>query len=492
MHLRPGFASKILLPLCLALLAACGSERSATIDVVAIGDAASPFESGARLSAAAQLLRGATAQGLVALDHQGQVVPGLADRWIVTDDGLSYIFRLSNGTWSGGSKLDATSARTALLQAIAGLRGTALARDLAEIGEIRVMTRRVIEIRLKRSQPDLLLLLAQPELGLFNRGKGAGPMALRRDGTTAYLALLDPERRGLPATAGWEDMARPLRLRALPAEAAIARFDAGDTDAILGGRFESFPLAGSGILSRAAIRLDPAIGLFGLVAVHADGFLANPQNREAITMAIDREALPAALGIGGWAMSERILPLEIEELPEFALQSWASLPLPERQAIAASRVARWRGSSGEPVRLRIAMPPGPGTERLFGKLAADLSAAGLSASRVGMAEPADLRLLDVAARYAKPAWFFNQLSCGVLPGPCSKEADSLLAKALNSADQTDRINLFAQTEEQLSASNVFIPIGAPIRWSLWRGNAAGFALNRFAAHPLMPMALRPK
>lgn len=492
MRRTSGIACKILLPLWLAMLAACGSDRNATLDVVAIGDAASPFESGARLSTAAQLLRGATAQGLVALDQQGQVVPGLADRWIVTDDGLSYIFRLANGTWSGGSKLDAASARTALLQAIAGLRGTALGKDLANIGEIRVMTRRVIEIRLERSQPDLLLLLAQPELGLFLRGKGAGPMALRRDGTTAYLSLIDPEKRGLPDMAGWEDMARPVRLRALPAEAAIARFDAGDTDAILGGRFENFPLAGSGVLSRGALRLDPAIGLFGLVAVHEDGFLANPRNREAITMAIDREALPAALGIGGWTMSERILPPEADELPEFAPQSWASQPLAERQAIAASRVARWRETSGEPVRLRFAMPAGPGTERLFDKLSADLATAGIAASRVGMSEPADLRLLDVAARYAKPAWFFNQLSCGVLPGPCSKEADSLLAKALDAVDPSERINLFAQAEEQLSASNVFIPIGAPIRWSLWRGNASGFALNRFAAHPLMPMAMRPK
>ncbi len=476
----------------LALLGACGSEQGDTVDVVAIGDPASLFDGGARLSAAAQLLRGATAQGLVAHDQQGQVIPGVADRWIVNDDGLSYIFRLSDGTLTGGGKLGATTARAALLQAIAALRGTALGKDLSSIEDIRVMTGRVIEIRLSRPQPDLLMLLAQPELGLLSRGKGAGPMALRRDGEVAYLALIDPQLRGLSASVDWQEQVRPVRLRALAAEGAIARFERGETDAVLGGRYENFPLADSGGLSRGAIRLDPVAGLFGLAAMHRDGFLADPQNREAIAMAIDREALPAALGIGGWLMTERILPAGIDDNQQSAPPAWTALSVDERHALAAGRATRWRGVAAAPVRLRIAMPSGPGTDRLFGRLAEDLGKAGLAATRVGLADPADLRLIDVVARYPGAAWFFNQLSCGVLPGPCDPDTDSLVAEALQSADPAERARLFAQAEGKLAANNVYIPLGAPIRWSLLRGNATGFVVNRFAVHPLMPMAILPK
>ena len=49
-----------------------------------------------------------------------------------------------------------------------------------------------------------------------------------------------------------------------------------------------------------------------------------------------------------------------------------------------------------------------------------------------------------------------------------------------------------QAEAELTKANVFVPFGAPIRWSLVRGEAAGFAVNRWNIHPLMPMAMRPK
>ena len=56
----------------------------------------------APLSAPDAVLLGTTAQGLVRFDATGNVVGGLAESWAVTDDGLSYIFRLAAGTWPNG------------------------------------------------------------------------------------------------------------------------------------------------------------------------------------------------------------------------------------------------------------------------------------------------------------------------------------------------------------------------------------------------------
>ena len=79
------------------------------------------------------------------VDERGRVIPALADRWIVTDDGLSYIFRLRDGDWPDKTPITGETARTALLQAISALRGTPLGSDLAAIGEVRAMAGRVSE-----------------------------------------------------------------------------------------------------------------------------------------------------------------------------------------------------------------------------------------------------------------------------------------------------------------------------------------------------------
>src|SRR5688572_27889562 len=95
-----------------------------------IDTADNAFGSGVRLSGGAQHVRAATHAGLVALDAQGGVIPALADRWIVTDDGLSFIFRLRDGTWPDGRDLTAESARMAFSEASRALRGTSLGLDL--------------------------------------------------------------------------------------------------------------------------------------------------------------------------------------------------------------------------------------------------------------------------------------------------------------------------------------------------------------------------
>ena len=49
--------------------------------------------------------------------------------------------------------------------------------------------------------------------------------------------------------------------------------------------------------------------------------------------------------------------------------------------------------------------------------------------------------------------------------------------------------MLAEAEERLTSLNAFIPLGAPVRWSLVRGDIDGFAENRWALHPLLPLAL---
>ncbi|MBW8785133.1 MAG: ABC transporter substrate-binding protein [Novosphingobium sp.] len=476
----------------LALTApACGNKSNNLVKVLAIGQPAEPFAGGVRLAPPGQLVRAATAEGLVGFDAQGRVIPALADRWIVTDDGQTYIFRLRDGTWRDGSPLTGESARAALRQALLALRGTALGLDLAPVDEVRAMAARVVEIRLAQPMPDFLQLLAQPELGLLRRGEGAGPMALARSGDVALLTPIPPDKLGLPAEADWAARARSVRLEAVAAETAVQRFGNGQADVVLGGRVETFPRATAAGLTRGAIRIDPVAGLFGLVVLREDGFLATPENREALALAIDREGLIGALGVGGWTPTTRIVAPGSEGDGGVNGERWTALNLAQRRAAAAERVRRWQGGRNPPLALRIALPQGPGADILFARLQGDFAVIGVQAARVPLDAPADLRLLDAVARFPRIDWYLNQLSCAILRGLCSPAADATVAAAAATVEPAGRTTLLAQAEAELTAVNVFIPFGPPIRWSLVSGNASGFTVNRVGVHPLMALAMRP-
>jgi ABC-type transport system substrate-binding protein len=479
---------RTLLPVPLLALAACGGDADRPVEVAVIGDPGSPFSSGPRLPVAAQLVRSATAEGLVAFDDQGRVIPALADRWIVTDDGLSYIFRLRDGRWADGTPITADNARTALNEAIARVRATALGLDLAPIDDVRTMAGRVIEIRLKRQAPDFLQLLAQPELGLLRRGKGAGPMRLTRQKQSAFLVAIPPEDRGLPQQSDWDGRMRKLRLVALPAAEAITRFNAGDADMVLGGRFEDFPRLDAAGVSRGAIRLVPVAGLFGLSIVGTQGFLSLPENREALSMAIDRDAIGNALGVGGWTATTRLVNPGLADDNGTVGERWPGRSMAERQVQARARVARWE----RPVQLRVALPAGPGADQLFARLEADWDAIGIKVLRVAEGSNADLVMVDTVARYPRADWFLNQLSCIAARGLCDSAADRLAGQARVEPDATKRAELRAEAEAKLTIANGYIPLGVPIRWSLVSGRSSGLSPNPWSIHPLMPMAMRTR
>src|SRR5687768_7777629 len=87
---------------------ACGSGASDLSRVAVIGPEPKLVETvSAPLTVGEALVRANVAQGLVRFDERGQVIPGLAERWNVSDDGLSYIFRLQTGEWPDGRKIKA-------------------------------------------------------------------------------------------------------------------------------------------------------------------------------------------------------------------------------------------------------------------------------------------------------------------------------------------------------------------------------------------------
>lgn len=485
---------RALMALSLILLtAACGRGGDGAIDVAMIGDSADLAPSGTRLAPPAELVRAATRQGLVRLDESGQLVPGIAERWIVTDDGASYIFRIREADLAQGKRLTARTVQQSLTRSIRALRGTSLGLDLSQVRDVRAMTGRVIEIRLLSPMPGFLQLLAQPELGIEIAGTPTGPMTLTPSGKAgAVLTAMPPQLRGMPEQPDWAETVRPVRLTVGNARMVTEAFSDGRYALVLGGTLASLPLADVGPLSRGTVRLDSALGLFGLDVLRAEGFLATPQNREVLALTLDRSALLAPFNIAGWTATTRVVAPDLPDDAGLVEERWDGVEMDERRAEARGRVARWRSINGGtgPV-LRLALPDGPGSNILFARLAAQYRDIGISLLRAREGERADLALRDRVARFAGARWFLNQFHCRMSAAICSEEVDALVRQAVDARDPALQAQYLAEAETSFAAFNAYIPIGAPIRWSLVRSGVRGFAENAWAIHPLFALSRAP-
>jgi len=283
------------------------------------------------------------------------------------------------------------------------------------------VTGTVVEMRLSTPQPDLLPLLARPEFAVG----GMTDFKPARSGKGP--TLLDPrpgEEAPAPVLAHTERTGR-----------AVARFQSGASDLVTGGTFADLPVARVARPDRKTLRFDPATGLFGFAVRNAD---LPVTLRTALSLAIDRDRIVAAINAPNHPKATTIAGSTLEP------------PVDERRAAA---VALLRGQKPH---IRVAMPRGPGARLLFAFAAQDWGRVGISAEMVGpQARDADLALID---RVAPPATL-ALLACVSSAG----------------CDPRDRLALI---------NPPFIPISAPVRWSLVARGLDLFTENGLAAHPL--------
>ncbi|MBA2636294.1 MAG: ABC transporter substrate-binding protein [Sphingomonas sp.] len=468
--------------LCFALAAlaslgsGCDRGSDGTVEVLVIGGVPGISDpSQAPVGAGDALLLASTAQGLVRFDARGLVEPGLAETWNVSDDGLSYIFRLASTSWPNGRKVTAEQVARLLRRNIAPASKNRLKDAFAAIDEIVPMTDRVLEIRLHSARPELLQLLAQPEFALIYRDEGAGPFRLAREGNVVQLA------RDVAAPDEEETRGEQLRLRGATARVAVEQFVAGSADLVIGGTFNDLPIAQAAKLPRRALQFDPASGLFGLIPARADGPLAEPEVRRLLSQAIDRDALLGAFTVPGLAPRATVLEPGLANIPDPAPQPWVATPLAERRLDLAATVRRLFGE--EAPTIRIALPDGAGAKLLLDRLRADWGAIGISVEAAEKASAADLKLVDEVAPSTSPAWFLRRFRCGVAAA-CDEQVDELLDGARVTPIQAQRSALLLDASRRIDSLQLFIPLAAPIRWSLVSGRVSGFAGNRFAIHTL--------
>jgi oligopeptide transport system substrate-binding protein len=487
---KPRRAGRLLAALApFALLAGCGLfGANDPVQVAVIGSLyATPDPLTGPLSAPNSALLAASAQGLVSIDAEGQTDVGLAERWTVTADGLSYIFRIREAEWSNGRTVTAQDVARLLGRYVDPAGRHPMRANFGDVESIRAMTDQVIEIRLKRPQSHLLELLAHPSMSLPNRGRGWGPLEARRGkGSIMLVPLPDPLAEDPDAAReAVEDPSLWVELRGTSAAMAIARYDVGDVDGVFGGRFADFPVYIGSQIPRSRLVVDPVPGLFGLAVVNSSGFLANDRNRDAISMAIDRDRLIGAFGLDEWTPQLSLRLSQRLRTPDAApvLPSWVQNSQDARRAQAASIVTDYKAGGRTIAPLRIALPRGPGSRILFAWLAADLQAIGLKAQRVGLTDAADLRLIDEVSPADDPIWAFRRLSCSTAIS-CNRDADKLITSAATTIDPEDRARKLAEAEAIMVRYAAWIPLATPLRWSVVSPRLNGVRANNRGEHPL--------
>ncbi|MCA0963533.1 ABC transporter substrate-binding protein [Salipiger bermudensis] len=235
-------------------------------------------------------------EGLTRFTETGEVVPGLAESWEISEDGLTYTFRLRDGvTFHDGTTMDAEDVKFSLDRARGEDSLNAQKALFEGIAEVTVGDPRTVEVTL--SKPDGMFLsnmawgdavIVAPESieGIQQTPVGTGPFTFERWVTGDRIEMSrNPDYWGEAPSLE----AVTFRFISDPT-AAFAAMMAQDIDA-----FAGFPAPENLEMFEADPRFQVLVGSTEgetiLAMNHGDTHFSDPKVREALSHAIDRQAI---------------------------------------------------------------------------------------------------------------------------------------------------------------------------------------------------------
>ena len=287
--------------------------------------------------------------------RHGNIVAGLAERWNVSDDGLSYIFRLAATDWPNGRKVTAQQVARILKRSIASSSNNPLKDTLGAVEDIVAMTDRVVEVRLHcaAAQPPCLARPARTRNPPQRHGHGSVQARARvRPGrsTAARARGPSPRRRSQPA--------RGSLPRRLGSGGGNPTFAAAKADLVLGGTFADLPSPNASSCRATAFASIRPWDCSGWSRFAPAGRSTSPTSG-GCCRSIDRDALIDALNVPGLAARATVLEPALEGVPDPQPVAWAATPLAQRRPALIAEAQRLFGKTERPT-LRILLPQGPG------------------------------------------------------------------------------------------------------------------------------------
>ena len=265
------------------------------------------------------------------------IVPSLAERWEISDDGLRYVFHLREGlTWSDGTPLTAhdvefgikrvldpesPGSSVAIYFALENGEDTYLGRntDWDAVG-VRALDDRTVEFRLSAPAPYFMSVMNRPDGGPQPRHAIDGVAAARVVSGAFEVSERTDERLVLRRRAERPGNVAEVELYRTAIAAALPEFERGETDLILVRYTPRLADLMPGEVHEDAVLGPPSWSAY-IRFDHTHPAAGNLELRRALAHAIDREALAAACPANLVVATGGVVPPALQgHTPDIALR----------------------------------------------------------------------------------------------------------------------------------------------------------------------------
>ncbi len=295
-------ASSALALLSLCLLAGCGSasngsgatatpsgaEGGKTL-VVAIPDDVKSLDPALAFDTWSTMIVHACTRRLVDYDDAGKLVPDLAERWEVSDDGKNYTFHLRDAKFADGTAIASKHFRAALHRVQDPKTGSPGAGFYRGIVSVETPDPKTLAIELDKPDPTLLNLVGltflAPELPGADKGKPSpsGPYQVESVSGSEVVLKRNPHDNRNPSRLGG------IRVQLKVNDALrTTRFRTGEVDLLPGIPPADYPRVMANAAEKRGVVQGPVnqTWYFGMKVDRAPW--SNPVVRQAALLAIDR------------------------------------------------------------------------------------------------------------------------------------------------------------------------------------------------------------
>jgi oligopeptide transport system substrate-binding protein len=435
-------------------------------------------------------------EGLVIRGRRGEPVPGCAESWTVSEDGLTYTFRLREGLqWSDGRPLTAedfvysfrrlldpaTGAPAAgLFFVIQGGQALARGEQARDTLGVSAPDARTVVIRLERPAPFFIQLLANsqgvpvPRHVIEEHGRGwtkagtmvvNGPYQLAERVPQTHIRLVrNPRFYAADAVAIDEVYWRPVQ----DLGAAFRQFRAGELDTVLMAPPDELGWIRANMPD--ALHVNPIQATFLLVFNVARAPFDDVRVRRALSLAVDRNALAEQVLQGNVRAAASLVTPGTGGYPGYTPPMLAA-GLAERQAEARRLLAAAGFDAANPLAVSVVYDTQEENRKVMVALAAMWRAVGvrteldavegralfgrLRGRDFGVARSSVFAVFDDAYAFLQK---FESDSTDNRPGYRNPDYDAVLAGANAERDAAARTQLLRDAEQMLLADQPLLPI----------------------------------
>jgi oligopeptide transport system substrate-binding protein len=317
-------------------------------------------------------------EGLTTYDAEGRIVPGVAESWTISDDGLVYLFKLRPTKWSNGDALTARdfvfSFRRLLLPSTAAQYASLFSpianADKVMKGEIdpsalgvRALDDSTLEITLAAPTPYFLGLLAHQtavpveESNIARDGENftrAGKLV--SNGAYRLIDYFPNDHAVLIKNENFHDAAnvkidREIFLPIEDRAAALLRFRAGEIDSYPDAPTEQIAFIRDKL--KGELRLAPALGTYYFVFNTRKPPFDDVRIRQALSMTVDREFLAEDIWGATMTPAYALVPPGVANYGAPVAPDWAKASAAEREKMAKALLQAAGFGPDKPLRIEI-------------------------------------------------------------------------------------------------------------------------------------------